>query len=145
MSNDNENDNIVSFPTEERLKQIESERQAKETKEQTKPAFGQFGSFSYSFDPNITISFSNFDKQNSDTSKLKKETFFNHSLSVPPAVNYTFSITTEEDRILRFMDMCNHIQKRAAIHYSNGNETLFNHMEALLEQLVQISNLNKKS
>jgi len=142
VNNDND-DNVVSFPIEERRKKIETEQKAKE---QTKPAFGQFGSFSYSFDPNITVTFSNFDKKESDTFTLKKETFFNQTFPSDLGVNYnTMSETTDNDRLFKFMDICNHIQKRATIHYSNNNETLFNHMEALLEQLVQISNLNKKS
>ncbi len=142
MNNDND-DNIVSFPIEERRKQIETEQKAKE---QTKPAFGQFGSFSYSFDPNVTVTFSNFDKKESETFTLKKETFFNQTFPSDLGVNYNvLANTVDNDRLFKFMDMCNHIQKRAAVHYSNGNETLFAHMEALLEQLVQISNLNKKS
>ena len=142
MNNDND-DNIVSFPIEERRKKIETEQRAKE---QTKPAFGQFGSFSYSFDPNITVTFSQFDKKESETFTLKKETFFNQTFPSDHGVNYnSMSIATENDRLFKFMDMCNHIQKRATVHYSNNNDTLFSHMEALLEQLVQISNLNKKS
>ncbi len=142
MNNDND-DNIVSFPIEERRKKIETEQRAKE---QTKPAFGQFGSFSYSFDPNITVTFSQFDKKESETFTLKKETFFNQTFPSDLGVNYNSrSIATENDRLFKFMDMCNHIQKRATVHYSNNNDTLFSHMEALLEQLVQISNLNKKS
>lgn len=142
MNNDND-DNIVSFPVEERRKKIETEQRAKE---QTKPAFGHFGSFSYSFDPNITVTFSQFDKKESDTFTLKKETFFNQTFPSDLGVNYnSMSIATDNDRLFKFMDMCNHIQKRATVHYSNNNDTLFSHMEALLEQLVQISNLNKKS
>ena len=142
MNNDND-DNIVSFPIEERRKKIETEQRAKE---QTKPAFGHFGSFSYSFDPNITVTFSQFDKKESDTFTLKKETFFNQTFPSDLGVIYnSMSIATDNDRLFKFMDMCNHIQKRATVHYSNNNDTLFSHMEALLEQLVQISNLNKKS
>ena len=142
MNNDND-DNIVSFPVEERRKKIETEQRAKE---QTKHAFGHFGSFSYSFDPNITVTFSQFDKKESDTFTLKKETFFNQTFPSDLGVNYnSMSIATDNDRLFKFMDMCNHIQKRATVHYSNNNDTLFSHMEALLEQLVQISNLNKKS
>ena len=142
MNNDND-DNIVSFPIEERRKKIETEQRAKE---QTKPAFGMFGSFSYSFDPNITVTFSQFDKKESETFTLKKETFFNQTFPSDLGVNYnSMSIATDSDRLFKFMDMCNHIQKRATVHYSNNNDTLFSHMEALLEQLVQISNLNKKS
>ena len=142
MNNDNA-DNIVSFPIEERRKKIETEQRAKE---QTKPAFGHFGSFSYSFDPNITVTFSQFDKKESDTFTLKKETFFNQTFPSDLGVNYnSMSVATDNDRLFKFMDMCNHIQKRATVHYSNNNDTLFSHMEALLEQLVQISNLNKKS
>lgn len=137
MSNDNDNnkDNVISFPTTDRLKKVDSDR-----KEVTKPIFGQFGSFSYSFDPtvDITFSFENLDKVN-----ITKETFSAYdTFPKDLGINYSnFISTNPEDRFLKFMDMCNHIQKRAAYHYSNDHQTLFNHMEGLLEKLVEISNL----
>ena len=127
--NDNNDDNIVSFPTEKRLKDIEAER------EKTKPTFGQFGYFGQFFTPNnvnMSITFEEFD--------------FTTPVSFPKdtGVNFGIKSNLQDNRILNIMDMCNYIQKRAVYHYSHDNHLVFNQIESLLEQLIQISNFEDK-
>lgn len=135
MSDNDNDDNVVSFPTSERLKQVEADR--------TKPVFGQFGSFSYSFDPkvNLTVSYEGLDKFNPN---FTWDTFSNlETFPKDLGVDYdNLSLKVEDDRLMRVMDMCNQIQKRAIYHYSKDHQVLFTHIESLLEQLLQISNLS---
>jgi hypothetical protein len=134
-------DKVLSFPIEDRLKQVEKDR-AKD-----KPIV-LHNWLDYKIDPNITV---NFDFDGIRSSSSFSSTFVGPyrfgTITVPPkdeTVDFDALAKKEDnDRVARFMDNCHRLQKRAMYHYAKGNSVLFGNMETLLAQLNSIADIKE--
>ena len=126
---------IVSFPLEDRLKQVESDRN------KAKPFFDSYFTGPSSYSSDITISF-NFD--DIDLSPVSLDSFvWPANCNKSSDIDYNnLMLRQGQDRMAKFMDNCHQLQKLGLHHFSKNNETVFNHIEALLEQLIRIANIN---
>ena len=132
---EDDDDKVVSFPLEDRLKQVESDRS------KSKSFFDSYFTNMNNYDSDITISFS-FD--DIDLSPVTLDSVVNPAnCNKRSNINYSNLISRDDrDRMIKFMENCHQLQVRGLHHFSNNNDTVFNHIEALLEQLIRISNIN---
>ena len=132
---EDDDDKVVSFPLEDRLKQVESDRS------KSKSFFDSYFTSMGHYDPDITVSFS-FD--NIDLSPITLDSVIGPAnCNKQSTINYSnLAARDDRDRMVKFMEHCHQLQVRGLHHFSNNNDTVFNHIEALLEQLIRISNIN---
>jgi hypothetical protein len=132
-------DKILSFPTEDRLKQVENDRK------KHKPVVLN-NWLDYKIDPNITVNF-DFDRTNNSFLPTFAGPYTFRTITIPPkddTIDFDALAKKEDsDRVTRFMDNCHQLQKRAMYHYAKGNTVLFGHMETLLEQLNSIADFKE--
>ncbi len=119
----NDNDNILSFPTEKRKEEVRKDRVDQQGF--TVPAFNQF----YNFDT-ITFNFDNIP---------------NEPVYVPMnhlKVDYS-PVLNQPTKLERLMDRCNDLQKRIVYHVAKDNDVLLSMIEDKINEALDLANLNK--
>lgn len=119
----NDNDNILSFPTEKRKEEVRKDRIDQQGF--TVPAFNQF----YNFDT-ITFNFDNIP---------------NEPVCIPMnhlKVDYS-PVLNQPTKLERLMDRCNDLQKRIVYHVAKDNDVLLSMIEDKINEALDLANLNK--
>lgn len=117
----NDNDNIVSFPTEERKEKVKNDRI-------NAGGFNFNLPSSYIYD-NISFNFDNF----GDTIKFD----FNSN-----SINYS-TLMNQPTKLERMMDQCCALQKRIVYHAACNNDTILSMIEDKINEAMHLANLNK--
>ncbi len=119
----NDNDNILSFPTDKRKEEVRKDRIDQQGF--TIPAFNQL----YNYD---TITF-NFDSIPSEPIYVP----MNHiKIDYSPVLN-------QPTKLERMMDRCNDLQKRIVYHVAKDNDQLLKMIDDKIQEALDLANLNK--
>ncbi len=119
----NDNDNILSFPTDKRKEEVRKDRIDQQGF--TVPAFNQL----YNYD---TITF-NFDNIPSEPIYVP----MNHiKIDYSPVLN-------QPTKLERMMDRCNDLQKRIVYHVAKDNDQLLKMIDDKIQEALDLANLNK--
>jgi hypothetical protein len=119
----NDNDNILSFPTDKRKEEVRKDRIDQQGF--TVPAFNQL----YNYD---TITF-NFDSIPSEPIYVP----MNHiKIDYSPVLN-------QPTKLERMMDRCNDLQKRIVYHVAKDNDQLLKMIDDKIQEALDLANLNK--